>query len=380
MANITRYRLQMSQPRYLQPFIEQDLARKMVFVGGPRQVGKTTLCKSIGGAGAGYLNFDDDEDRERILQRKLPNTRTWIFDEIHKYRRWRGYLKGLFDKYRDRRKILVSGSARLDLYRFGGDSLQGRYHYHRLHPLSCKELAIRTQKDLELLLRFGGFPEPFFAQSEVFSRRWSREYRTRLIREEVATLERVEDLSRLEMLMMALPERVGSPLSLNALREDLQVSHDAVRSWVNIFERLYAVFRIAPFGAPKLRAVKKEQKHYHFDWTLVAAKGPRFENMVASHLLKWCHFVEDTEGYDMELRYFRDDAGREVDFVVLQDRNPILFIEAKSQAESPARGLQYLHNKFPQVRAVQVAHGTKKAWISGGIECLPAVSFLSELA
>jgi uncharacterized protein len=366
--------------RYLTSQVRKDLQRKMVFVAGPRQVGKTTLAKSILGRRPGYLNWDVAEDRERILRRELPPSRTWIFDEIHKYRAWRGFVKGLYDGRKPGQRILVTGSARLDFYRHGGDSLQGRYHLLRLHPLSAAELRLEAPRDLLDLLKLGGFPEPYFGGSEVEARRWSREYRTRLVREDITSLERVDDVGRLEHLILALPERVGSPLSINSLREDLQVSHKAVARWLDVLERLYALFRLAPFGAPRLRAVKKEQKHYLFDWSLVPHNGPRFENLVASHLLKWVHFEEDSKGRDLELRYFRDVDGREVDFVVLENRRPVTFVECKWTDESADRGLVYLNERFPKAEAWQLsAVGTKDHVTPSGIRVCPALPFLRSL-
>lgn len=373
----------MAEPmqRYLAAQIRSDLARKMVFVGGPRQVGKTTLARSfLGRGGRGYLNWDVPEDREKILRGQLPPGSMLVFDEIHKYRGWRNFLKGVYDAAPDRRKILVTGSARLDLYRRGGDSLQGRYHYLRLHPLSAAELALDKRSDLESLLALGGFPEPFLGASRVEARRWSREYRTRLVREDVATLENVLDLDGLETLMLRLPQLVGSPLSLNALREDLQVSHKAVSRWMTIFERLYAVFRLAPFGAPKIRAVRKAQKHYHFDWSLVPEEGPRFENLVAAHLLKWVHHQQDTQGLDLDLRFFRDIDGREVDFVVMEDGRPRWFVEAKLSDDDVSPGLLYLTARFPQARAWQISlRGRRDYETPTGIRVCPALPFLREL-
>src|SRR5688572_12540619 len=191
--------------RYLLPQLRRDLARKMVFVAGPRQVGKTTLARSLPGAARGYLNWDVADDRARILAREFPTSKLWVFDEIHKYRSWRNLLKGLYDGRRKGQRILVTGSARLDLYRYGGDSLQGRYHFLRLHPLSAAELGLDKASELADLLRLGGFPEPWFGGSEVEARRWSRDYRSRLVREEVTSLERVQDLGNLELLLMRLP-------------------------------------------------------------------------------------------------------------------------------------------------------------------------------
>lgn len=366
--------------RYLTRQVKADLGRKMVFVGGPRQVGKTTLAKQILGKARGCLNWDDDDDRAKILKRTLPPTRLWAFDELHKYRSWRNYLKGLYDKNKGRHQILVTGSARLDFYRFGGDSLQGRYHYLRLHPLSVAELEIRNRDEFNSLLALGGFPEPFLTGSQTHARRWSREYRSRLIREDLTSLEHVQDLGNLELLSLRLPELVGSPLSINALREGLRLNHATVARWIDILERLYAVFRLSPFGAPKIRAVKKEQKHYHLDWSVVPNDSARFENLVAAHLLKWLHFEQDRAGRDLELRFFRDSDGREVDFVVTEDRRPVQFVECKWNDAEVSKGLRYLKNRFPSAQAWQIsAIGSKDDVNSEGVRRCPAIAFLRNL-
>jgi uncharacterized protein len=367
--------------RYVEAPIRADLARKMVFLTGPRQIGKTTLAKRLlGKGGAGYLSWDLAEHRERILKGELPNSSLWVFDEIHKYRGWRGLVKGLYDTRRAKQRILVTGSARLDLYRHGGDSLQGRYHLWRLHGLSVAELGVTKQADLRQLLLLGNFPEPFFSGSEREARRWSRDYRARLVHEDVTSLERIHDLGALELLVLRLPELVGSPLSINALREDLQASHKTVANWIAILERMYAVFRLAPFGAPKLRAVKKEQKHYQFDWTSIEQAGPRFENLVAVHLHKWVSFQEDHEGRDLELRYFRDIDSREVDFIVTEHRKPILAVECKLSDEPASKHLRYFKAKFPSCEALQVAmNGTKDYVTPEGIRVTPALAWLKTL-
>ena len=368
------------QPRYLTAQVRDDLARKMVFVAGPRQVGKTTLALGLPGGRAGYLNWDVAEHRERILRGQLPPAKLWVFDEIHKYRKWRNYLKGVYDGRRAGQRLLVTGSGRLDLYRFGGDSLQGRYHLLRLHAFSARELKLRTAGDLRDLLTLGGFPEPFLGRSAVEARRWSREYRTRLIREDVASLERIQDLGHLELLLLRLPDLVGSPLSINSLREDLQISHRAASAWIAALERLYAIFRVPPLGAPRIRAVKKEQKHYHLDWSIVPSDAARFENLVACHLLKWVHFQQDALGRDVELRYFRDTDGREVDFVVVERRMPMLMVECKWGDAEIDRNVRYLKARFPQTDAWQVsATGTKDFVSPDGIRVAPALTLLNNL-
>lgn len=368
-----------NKPRYLAAQLKDDLERKMVFVAGPRQVGKTTMAQGLPGAKAAYLNWDVAEHRDRILRRELPAGSLWIFDEIHKYRKWRNYLKGLYDGRRQGQKILVTGSGRLDLYRFGGDSLQGRYHMLRLHPFSVAELGLDQPKQLLDLLKLGGFPEPWLSGSEREARRWSREYRSLLIREEITALERIQDLGQLEVMMLSLPDRVGSPLSINALREDLQVAHKTAASWLDAMERLCAIFRLSPFGSPLIRAVKKERKHYHLDWSIVPEDGPRFENLVACHLIKWVHFQQDTAGADLELRYFRDKDGREVDFMVIEGNTPVLIVECKWGDAEIDRSLKYLKAKFPQAAAWQLSAVGRKDYVSGeGIRVAPALALLRE--
>lgn len=367
--------------RYLVQQISKDLERKMVFVGGPRQVGKTTLAKTFLIDPQGYLNWDVPEHRERILKKEIPTTPLWVFDEIHKYHGWRNFLKGLYDSKSSLQQILVTGSARLDYYRYTGDSLQGRYHYLRMHPLSVAELKMTTQKELMSLLELGGFPEPYFSGSSIEARRWSREYRTRLIREDLVALERVQDLGNIELLSLRLPDLVGSPLSINALREDLRLSHKTVATWIDILERLYAIFRIPPFGSPLIRAVKKEQKHYQFDWTLVSDLPLRFENLVACGLLKWVHFQQDTLGKDMKLCYFRDIDRREVDFVITEESKPTIFIECKWDDAPISPALKYLKTRFPLAQGYQISAVGKKDHVSDlGIRACPAVEYLKTLA
>ena len=352
----------------------------MVFVAGPRQVGKTTMARNLPGAELGYRNWDIPEHRRQILEGELPPGPLWVFDEIHKYRSWRDYLKGLYDGRPRDQKILVTGSARLDYYRFSGDSLQGRYHLLRLHPLSVAELELEQRTDFEDLLELGGFPEPFFGGSKTDARRWSREYRNLLIREELISLEQVKDLGNLELLALRLPDLVGSPLSVNALREDLRLAHATVANWLDMLERLYAIFRLPPFGAPTIRAVQKAAKHYHFDWSLVPDPAERFENLVASHLLKWVQHQQDTQGFDLELRYFRDREGREVDFVVTDRFRPKLFVECKLSDRPVDKGLRYLKKRFPEAEAWQLsATGEKDVQTPEGIRLAPALGFLRGL-
>lgn len=345
----------MNPGRYIGEWIQADLQKKLVFLGGPRQVGKTTLAKQILAARglseeSAYRNWDVLSDRKELLQERLPiQPNLLVLNEVHKFARWRSLVKGFFDKYSPKRTLLVTGSARLDHFRKGGDSLQGRYHYFRLHPLTVPELlTFYPEKfDIERLIHFGGFPEPYFSGSDRDWRRWQLERQARIIHEDLRDLERVQEISKVELLMDALPSRVGSPLSLKSLQEDLMVAHATVARWLEILENLYVCFRISPYGSPKIRAVKKEQKLYLWDWSNIEDAGARFENFVASHLLKYCHFIQDTEGHKMELRYIRDTDKREVDFVVIKNKKPLFAVEAKVSEKALSPHVKYFSERTP---------------------------------
>ena len=375
----------MNVRRYLEPAVRKGLKRHMVFVGGPRQVGKTTLALGLLGAKAterhpAYLNWDHPGVPPGLRRAELPAGQPLlVLDEIHKYARWRNLLKGIYDTEKSRLKIIVTGSARLDYYRKGGDSLAGRYRFFRLHPFSLRELSrTPSRADLDALLKFGGFPEPLFAHNETAHRLWRRDRLSRIVREDLRDLEHVREISLVEHLADLLPSKVGSPLSVRSLREDLQIDHKTAERWLQILENLYVCFRVSPYGPPRVRAVKKERKLYLWDWSSVENAGPRFENLVASQLLKYCHFIEDTEGHDMELRYLRDTDKREVDFVVLKDRRPLFAVECKSGEKAVSPAVRYFAERTPIPRFFQ-AHLGERHYSTGNVTVLPFIELCREL-
>ena len=370
--------------RYIKNQVANDLKTRMVFVGGPRQVGKTTfaltfLPEAIETHPA-YLNWDDISIRSALLKGELPpKEKCIVVDEIHKYARWRNLLKGFYDTNKSEISFIVTGSARLDYYSKGGDSLQGRYHYYRLHPFSLTELNPDPDKmDFKALLKFGGFPEPFLKAEEKFWRRWQRERLQRVIYEDIRDLETIKEISLLELLAEELPNRVGSPLSVKNIKEMLQVAHETIERWLKIFERMYYCFRISPYGPPKVRAVKKEQKLYLWDWSLLPDPGPRFENFIASHLLKYCNFIEDTEGFRMELRFLRDTDKREVDFVVLKEGAPQFAVECKTGEKNVNPAIFYFKERTDIPAFYQVHQGTRD-YKKNGVRILPTETFCKEL-
>jgi uncharacterized protein len=386
-------------PRILLPVVCEDLAEKMVFLAGPRQVGKTTLARGVLALEprGTYLNWDNRADRRVVLESSWPAPPALIvLDEFHKYRFWKRWLKGEYDVHGADYRFLITGSARMDVYRKGGDSLQGRYHHLRLHPFSMGELAgqpprarpfeplvipdLASTQDFTRLLERSGFPEPLFAATARAHRRWQKERVDRFFREDVRDLEAIRDLSSMELLADLLPARVGSPLSLNALREELEVSHRAVSHWMDVLERLYFAFRIRPYSARLARGLRKEAKCYLWDWSLVEDAGARFENMVAAHLLKLCHWLEDVEGLDARLCYLRDTAKREVDFVVTIKNKPWFAVEAKLGSSELSPHLCYFGERLRIPLLYQVVAQGARDYQRNGCRVVPAPRWLAGVA
>lgn len=372
----------MSMKRYIYSQVRSDLDEKMVFIGGPRQVGKTTLSKEFIKSSNQYLNWDQLKDRQLIIKDQIDTSlKLIILDEIHKYKNWRSLVKGYYDKYHPQLNFLITGSARLDYFRKGGDSLMGRYHYLRLHPLSLAELNKRPSKtDLEQLLKFGGFPEPFFKQNEVHHSRWQLERMSRVINEDLRDLETVKEISLVELLAHTLISKVGGPLSIKSLQEDLSVSPNTIERWISILELLYYCFRISPFGPPKIKSVKKTQKLYMWDWSLIESKGERFENLVASHLLKYCHYQEDTLGIKTELRYFKDTVTeKEIDFIVMQKNKPVFAVECKTGERELSKHLVLNCKRLKIPKCYQVHLGDKDYGRDETGRVLPFIKFCHEV-
>lgn len=350
--------------RYLKSEIFEDLKNKMVFVGGPRQVGKTTLALQILGDNAthpAYQNWDLAITKKHLLAGEIPAEESLlVFDEIHKYKNWRNLIKGFYDVYKGQKSFLITGSARLDYYRRGGDSLQGRYHYYRFHPLSFYEIShFAGSNDLDCLLEYGGFPEPFLKGEKRHWKRWQRERSSRVIQEDLLSLEYVKEISQLNLLVQILPDRVGSILSINNLKTDLQVAFETVDRWITILENIYYCFRVSPYGLPALRTAKKEKKLYLWDWSLCDNRSAKFENMVASNLLKYCHYSEDYNGDDMSLSFIRDTQGREIDFVVCRNKKPLFAVECKLGETSLSKHISYFAKRSNIPVFYQVHLGNK---------------------
>ncbi len=376
------------EPRYLTAALE-DLcfpSHKIALMSGPRQSGKTTLAKmALAGRKAGrYATWDDPtfrrawaKDPRLLVPESDDVVPLLVLDEIHKNRLWKRTLKGLYDGLDRPIDLLVTGSARLNMYRRGGDSLLGRALHLRLHQFSLAELS-RTllpsrpedrvsalfarslareaarQEMLERLLHHGGFPDPFLRARERWTRVWRRSRTETIIREDLRDLTRLPELDRVEMLAALLPERVASLLSRAALAEDLEVSFGTVTRWLTALQDLYYAFEVKPWTRAVVRSLRKEGKLYLWDWGEVSEPGPRFENLVACHLLKACDYWTDTGEGTFSLYYLRNKEKEEIDFLVTCDRRPWLLCEAKLSDTAPVRHLTKFMRYLDCRRALQL--------------------------
>jgi Predicted ATPase (AAA+ superfamily) len=365
--------------------IIKDLAKKIVFLVGPRQVGKTWLAKEIGKQfkKTVYLNYDRLEDREIIKKEQWPEeTELLILDELHKMKDWKNYLKGIFDTKSEGLKILVTGSARLETFRQTGDSLSGRFFVHRLLPFSLAELK-NEKEELTKIDRFlarGGFPEPFLAEDAVGADRWRNQYVDGLIRTDVLDFESIHDFKAIKLVFELLRRKVGSPVSYKSIAEDAEISPLTAKKYIEIFEALYIVFRITPYSKNIARSILKEPKLYFYDNGLVIGdEGAKFENFAAISLIKNLSAQNDYSGRNEKLQYLRTKEGKETDFSIADSENRLKeIIEIKLSDSQPDKNLQYFSDKygFP---AIQIVKNLKREKTIGKIKIVRAENYFREL-
>ncbi|MCD4652519.1 AAA family ATPase [bacterium] len=370
--------------RYLASQVINDLNNKMVFIGGPRQVGKTTLARAIMDQSfhnGRYLNWDFDEHRQDILNKRWSSTNDLlVFDEFHKYPHWKQWIKGVYDVYGKNHSYLLTCSARMNVYRQGGDSLMGRYHYWRLHPFTLDEIpkGISKPDALKRLMTVGGFPEPFLDGDERAGRRWRRERFNLVLREDIRDLESVRNIQLLGVFLDMLRARTGEIITLSNIASDLQISPKTAKSWLEVLARMYLIFIVKPFTKSLPRAILKPPKVYFFDNAdTLDAEGPRFENLVASNLLKRIQFLQDRDGYQYELRYIRDKEGREVDFAVVKDGIVDELIEVKFSDDSISRSLKYYANRLNPRKATQIVMNLRRSYSSGKLEVTDPLAYFN---
>ena len=373
--------------RFYQKILQDHLTQfnQMLFISGPRQVGKTTLSKVLTELSHThlYLNWDVLQDREVILSnwksieerlsldQAMSQKPIIIFDEIHKYSQWKTYIKGFFDTYKDKISIIVTGSAHLNIYKTGGDSLMGRYFQYRIHPLSVREVVDTHVENLPLikppmkmdeedwhaLYEFGGFPDPFLQKDPSFYQRWQSLRNHQLFQEDVRDLSRVMEIAQMEVLAKILASHVGQLSNYSNLSRLTRINDKTVRSWIEILKSLYYCFSIKPWTTNVIKSLTRESKLYLWDWSTVQDPGQRVENLVASHLLKAVHYWQDAGLGQFDLHFVRDQTQREVDFLVTKEEKPWMLVEVKSSHKAPlSSSLRHFHGKLKTEHAFQVAY------------------------
>ena len=373
--------------RYLDDHIRQDLQRKLVVLTGPRQVGKTTLSQQLMAErpGSQYLNYDV------VAHRAIIQAQSWrqsapllVFDEVHKMRDWKTWLKGVYDGRAPGQQILVTGSARMDTFRQNGDSLAGRYFRLRLHPLSVREWSEQSQSAphaaLAHLLARGSFPEPALAGTDTDAQRWRADYFAGLVREDVLEFSRLHEVNTMRLFAEMLRARVGSPLSLASLGRDLNLSSVTLSKYLDILEALFIVFVVRPWHRNIARSTLQAPKVYFYDTALVVGDdGVRFENLVACHLLKLAQWQQDTRGMAVDLHYLRTKDGAEVDFALSDGDTLTHLVECKLSDAKPHRALARFAEQWPLSQAVQLLRECKTEADFGRIQLRDAAPWLVAL-
>ncbi len=398
--------------RLYQELIHQHLStlRQMVFLMGPRQVGKTTVSLESAELWPKHYYFNWDNPAERLLFIEGPNAIAkqagleelleekpiLIFDEIHKYGKWKNFLKGFFDLYEKKTRIIVTGSARLNIYKKGGDSLMGRYFYYRIHPLSVAEITSPTlipneirepspidPSDWAALLEHGGFPEPFIQRSKAFSKRLRAIRKDQLFKEDIRDGTRIQELGQLEILAELLRKQAAESMDYQSLAKKVGVSIDTIRRWLEVLKSFYYCFSIQPWSKNITRSLIKEPKLYLWDWSLVDEEGHRNENLVASHLLKATHFWSDRGLGEYGLYYLRTKDKIETDFLVTKDKKPWFLVEVKTKAKGLSPALYHFQKETAAPHAFQVAFDlpfvNKNCFEEKGPILVPAQTLLSQL-
>lgn len=393
--------------RIYEAVIKEHLSdnRQMVFLSGPRQCGKTTLAKMLADK---YFTWDDLATRRLVsgdaaglagaagLSVARANPPTIVLDEIHKFVRWKSFLKGFFDIYEDRMRLIVTGSARLDIYKHGGDSLMGRYFLYHMHPFDVAEIAHPDSavceihppcpipdSDWEALWTHGGFPEPFVQRNNRFTTRWRRLRREQLFREDLRDLTRISDITGVRTLAEILLACAGNMIVTATLAREIGVAETTIKAWIAALEYFHEGFTVRPWFRNIENSLRKTPKWYQRDWCEVADEGARFENLIACHLLKAVDMWNDLGLGDYGLYYLRTKAKVEVDFLVTKNGNPWFLVEAKTGDTSISRSLADMQKATGAAHAFQVvrdlAYSEADAFTYHTPIAISARSFLSQL-
>lgn len=368
--------------RYIEKYIKKDLEEKIVLVTGPRQVGKTVASKSLFPI-YDYFNYDQAEHRQALKDTNWDRQKPLVlFDELHKMKNWKQWLKGIYDTETIPPRLLVTGSAKLDTYRKVGDSLAGRYFQYRLHPIDLKEAStlFAAEEIFNRLWNCSGFPEPFLRGNTTFYRRWKRTHTDIILRQDLIDLQSIRDIQSIETLTLLLRDRVGSTISYANLAQDLERDPKTIKRWLQLLENLYIVFKVTPFANKISRSIRKEPKYYFYDYAQIEDDGAKLENIVACALLKELQFLEDVTGIDTTLHFLRTKDGKELDFLVVINQQPAHIIEVKLAQEIPNKNFNYFAPYFPDASKIQLVKDlAREKTYPDGIEVRSLIPWLAKL-
>jgi predicted AAA+ superfamily ATPase len=369
--------------RILTDAIKKDMGKKIILLTGPRQSGKTTLSKMLTPS-FDYLNYDYVEHHRIIKEKSWDRKKDLIiFDELHKIRNWKSWIKGIVDVEGIVPSLLVTGSARLETIKKTGDSLAGRYFQYRLHPFDLKEVKnhIDPAQAYQRLKSFGGFPEPFLENDSSFYQRWKRSHLDIILRQDLIDLETVRDIKSIEILIELLRTRVGSPVSFASLARDLQRDPKTIKHWLSILDNMYIIFPVLPYHKKIGRLIHKEPKFYFYDTGRVeGTEGAIIENITACALLKELHFLEDTRGINGKLYYLKTKDGKEIDFTVAINNTITHLIEVKKSDDTLSRHFKTFERYFPGTKNIQLVENlSKEKTYPDGSEIRHIVHWLAEI-
>ncbi len=370
--------------RYLKKAILPDLNKKIILITGPRQVGKTTLSKTLI-KDYEYLNYDNVSDRKKIHKSDLNfDSTNYIFDEIHKMKNWKRWLKGHYDIRKKQNVLIVTGSAKIETYKKMGDSLAGRYYQYRLFPLDVKEIVKNSKMTADMaldnLLELSGFPEPFLSGNKNEYRKWQKTHLDIILRQDLLETESVQHIKSVELLIEFMTERVASPISYNSLREDIGTDDKSIKRWCNLLEDIYVIFKTQPYFSRSQSAIKKAPKYYFFDVPRIANAGARFENLIAISLYKEINFRNDSLGENFSLHYMRNKNQKEVDFVICNNKKPVTMIEAKLSDNNLDNAFSIFQKQTGDIPKYMLVKNLKRnTTLKDGTKVVSAAEWLAEM-